>query len=493
MLRRLLNSPPGAYGLWITVAFVLKGIIWCWLLFQLGREGDGLLGIESHDAYSYFDPIDHWLVHGEYKPDYRLPGFAPLYLPLRFFMERVAAWNVLVLIQFLLSVISTYLLGLAIYRVTQSRGMFLLTFFGYALSTYVSVFDVFIASESLATSFLVVAFYFLAAYWATRKHTNLLASGLFITWLVFLKPAFALVPLITITLVALREFRSPRGWRKVAAGALVFMTPLIVCDGLWMLRNYRKYEGIYPFSRTMYYPGYYTSISYPVCEFVTAIGGSFVWWEPDAEARWFGMGSREIFPDRPPKELPSYIYTQDFNRDSLLVIREKFTALTYDETPQYERAEDSLYLFSRLPLYQASFREHKPFHYHVVAPLRLVKRFLFHSGTYNLLPDSFSELNLLQKFIKLVYSGFYIAVLVLGLAGALLAVIRVRQNGFVAAACAGLVFYSIVLFPMVLRLDEFRYFVPSWPFLIICASIAVMKVLRIFDSNLYPDPLCNSR
>jgi len=451
---------------------------------ELGRDGDRLLGIEGHDAYTYFDPIDNLLQNGEYAPDYRLPGFLPLYLPLRLFADRIMAWNILLVAQLLLSAVSTWLLARTALLATGSRVMFLLVFFGYALASYVSVFDITVLSESFATSFLIIGFYFLARYRHKPKATDLLLSGAFITWVVFLKPAFVLVFVLALALMLFRAVSDRIPFRRVALQALLLLLPFLVLDGLWIARNHQKYHGFYPFSRTLYYPAYYTSVSYPVCEYVTGIGGSFAWWQPSAEIRWFGKGTREIFADRQPDELPAYIYTEDYNRDSLLVIREKFTRLIYHETPHATRARDSLYLFARLPLYLESFRSHKPFHYYVVAPLRLAKRFLFHSGTYNLFARSFPELNWPEKLLKLFYSVFYITTVLLGLTGVFLSVVRFRRNTFITIACAGMVIYSIVLFPMVLRLDEFRYFVPSYPFLIICAAFAVMQGLRIFDPNL---------
>jgi hypothetical protein len=176
---------------------------------------------------------------------------------------------------------------------------------------------------------------------------------------------------------------------------------------------------------------------------------------------------------KPDAELPGDIYTSKFNRDSLLLIREKYYALLYDISLSDETFKEyKHYVSSRLAAYTRSIKAEKKFLYYIKAPLRLTKIFFIHSGTYNLFAKSSAELNPLEYFFKLFYSAFYLAVMVLGFIGLIL-LLKQSLRAENCTLITGIVLYTTVIHPIVLRLCEARYFVPAWPFLIVCAAYTI--------------------
>src|SRR5579863_7609861 len=113
------------------------------------------------DELTYLDPIDTLILKGEYQPDWRMPGYGVVYLPFRLFLQRPEAGNVVIFIQLIIDILSTYLLGVIAFKIFKSRFALLATIILYAVSFSITIYDVSLATESLTVSFIILSAYFL--------------------------------------------------------------------------------------------------------------------------------------------------------------------------------------------------------------------------------------------------------------------------------------------------------------------------------------------
>jgi hypothetical protein len=461
---------------WVFIAFIFKLFLF---IFQISvhppqNEIAGFFGLTWGDTWSYLDPIDKLVKKGSYWPDYRMPGYGLAYLPLIVIFSKATACNLLIIIQLLLASLSVYVLALTAKKIFHTKISFYATFYLFSISCLSNLYDASLQTESLTVSLLIFSTYFFIRYFDNFSKRTLFLSGFFLTWVIFIRPVFA--PLLAFYCIIL-IVHSINFKKTFITSILIFLISFILLDGLWIVRNYRCYKSIIPLTRYVgIYPAALFSQIRPVTVFVSAWGGDYNWWDPDADIRWFGrkadppgrvpLTDKEIFP-------PPYIYTSKFNEDSLKRLRVVFMQL---EAVNYNGYDDSLsaygqkYRFFRdkLNSYTVSIKNENPFVYYVRGPWNAFKRFLFYSGTNELfyyIPDD--KFTAGEYLFQMFYCGFYILTLSFGFIGILLmckSLVQLKlQSIFMAIPV-----YTVLIHPIILRLVERRYFLPAWPFLIIC-------------------------
>jgi hypothetical protein len=287
------------------------------------------------------------------------------------------------------------------------------------------------------------------------------------------------MPLVLLYLCVLLVFFMKNKSQKLSfLKMLVFLLPFLFCDGAWVLRNYLKYYRVIPGSQYLLYPRLTDTYYQPIFKLVRSWGGSDQVWEPDAEIRWFGIndGLRPELHNR-KVSLPDYIYTSKFNYDSLLVLKKQLAVYISSEPDSVAANSPQIKLLlatirGKCFLYANSIKTEKPFLYYGLAPIMRTKAFLIHSGTPNLFLTPTSQLNPLSYCIKIFYSILYLLVIGLGIIGMLL-LFRESIKFSLVALITGIVFYTILIHPVILGACEKRYFVPTYPFMLICATYAI--------------------
>ena len=475
VLAKIFLKKPGQWWFWVLLALVVKGAI---LIFQFAHADhgtyNGLIGSVGGDTHLYLEPVDNLINYGSYDPDYRMPGYGAFYFFLRFCFAPVAALNLLILLQYLLAALSVYMLALIGGKVFKSQAMFYFTYYLFLISTYSNLEDGSLLSESLCVSFLVFTVYF-AVQWAENyKNTNLLLSGLFLTEVIFLKPVYAPLLLLFVLFAIITSWKAHRP--AFLKYALIFMLPFILIDGAWLVRNYNVHKRILPLTTLTFLRGYDTRLFWAAMDFMQTWGGNYVSWDPASEMRYFNIRERltsfhkENMRDT-YKQLPAEIYTSAFNADSLIVLKNLVAEIQADSNPVTANQHID-YVDAKFEAYALSVKKENPFVYYVKAPLRYVKIFLIHPGTYNLFPKAASQLSKPELLVKIFYSLFYIMALLLGGVGLLLLVKKSLSFGTVALV-TGVLAYTVVIYPLVLRMCEPRYFMPAWPFLLLCMAYAL--------------------
>jgi hypothetical protein len=192
--------------LFLLLAIVLKAAFAFYKIQELkgsNRQYTCTFAIEGGDTASYIEPIENLIANGTYFDDYRLPGYGFIYFLLRLFLSACFAMNAMVILQVVLSGISVYLFAEIAARLMHQWYAFYVAYFVYLISTFVSLWDVFLLTESFCVSALIISFYFLSSPSFTGR--NLLLSGLFLTWAIFLKPVVFPVLLMVVVILITRQ------------------------------------------------------------------------------------------------------------------------------------------------------------------------------------------------------------------------------------------------------------------------------------------------
>lgn len=478
---------------WFLLALVIKIAICLLIIYNKDlntSEGDHAWGVAvAGDAVSYIQASDNIIQKGTYsysplsesvaEPHTgRIPGYELIIAPLRYLFSEKPGLQLVVLLQVLLASFSVYCLAkIAYLAFNKNKYCFYLTFFGYSISSYITIFDISILTESFAMSSLILAVYYL---FRNENKWDLILSGIFITWSITLRQYVLPVYFVAVLYLILKH-RKSIGYlslfdRKLLVQISLMVAPFLVFETVWVSRNFAARGEFIPLvddvngGATRYAPTKEFRLFY----FVQSWGGDAVDWNPKAEIALFWPNALAPNPTYTSVEqLPDYIYTSKYNADSLKKVRE-YMLIALDSTkPATERARCDQWLITNLEHYRQSFIKEKPFRYHVYSRLRLLPKFIFHSGTYNLSKQPFSELSLAGKLYKLGYTLIYWLVLLGGFAGILILLFRYRTPETLLIVFIPLYIVFICCF---LRRIEYRYFFPAYPFLLISMVYFVRQV-----------------
>lgn len=470
------------------LAFISKGLVFVFLLSRHSNIIPGFWGNTGGDTETYIDPVINFINTGNYTPDFRMPGYAPLFYPFALFANKALACNLVIILQYIIAALAVYPLALLAKSVFNSEKMFYLVFYGYAISTFSNLFDSYLLSESFSTSFLIFSVYYFnkALQNETRRSLNFLMAGIFLTETVFLKPVFVFLFLLFIIPLSVALVQKHQQ-KKLLKNIVLFILPFILFDGLWLNRNYHKYNRVIPLQAYYDYPALTNSYYGPLSDFIKSWGGSFTWWDPSAEIRWFGVreapsGGVEVLEDK-NVSLPKYIYTSKFNYDTLVALKKQLAyymanaPVTHDDSIKMKPLLSTIR--SKLFLYTYSIQQERPLLYYIVAPVVTMKKFLVHSGTYNLFSTPADKLGVFDYVVKIFYSLLYIAVVLFGFGGILL-LLKQSFTFKPAVLITCIVAYTIFMYCMVFRYCESRYFVPAYPFMLVCATYFIQVVMSKF-------------
>ncbi|HWY97510.1 MAG TPA: hypothetical protein VNY36_00375, partial [Bacteroidia bacterium] len=126
-LKQLFLKPPEKWTFWILAAFCAR-LLFFFLQIHI-YHGGSIWAVIHDDTNSYLLPIENLINKGSYTPDFRMPGYGIIYLPLLLFFKKTMACNILILVQLLFSTISVYLLALITQRLFKHNAFFYVTFY----------------------------------------------------------------------------------------------------------------------------------------------------------------------------------------------------------------------------------------------------------------------------------------------------------------------------------------------------------------------------
>jgi hypothetical protein len=409
----------------------------------------------------------------------RVPGIAVVYYPLLKIFEKDTARAMVVLVQFMVSTISVYLLGLLAFYLFQSIVAFGIVLLLYSLSSFVSIFDHYGISESFSISFLLIGFYF--SFRAIQKLSiwNFFWAGIFLCWSTFIRPALG-VSFPAIGLIFLIHFAKQKQVFSLAflRSILLFALPLICCLSLWTARNHKVSGKIIPLEDNVHETQMfaYDARLLSIWDLIGAWGGQITRWSPNSMGEYFL--SRQYISHQ--KAFSERMLNSQCNSDSIRSLQDNYIK-SYDRSIPFEqrlvlahRVVEQAYRFRK------TFIKEKPFQYYVVSPIAMTGKFLYFKTVSYLPFPELAKMKMYHKAIKVFYILFFNVILAFAVLGAFF----VFRNGSWQAKLFMLYpfFYTFVMIVIFIASEQ-RYVAPLYPIFVVYAGYGFAKILPQKISN----------
>lgn len=464
----------------IAIALVVKGAYIALAVSEIRRpDTPGSFNIQSGDTEGYLAPVESVLAGGDYTPDYRMPGVGAPYWVFRQFLDIPASRDAMVVFQWLLSALSVYLLGLLAVRLSGSERTGLVVYVLFLFSAYASWYDAYISSDSFSTSIMIIGACLLQRA-VDRTDLRMLAlAGAALTWLIFLRPVYA--ALLPVALVLLYRHA---GWPRPAMAIFAFVLPFALADGWWTLRNWRANHTFSPLTNQGLMPEELTNgVAGHAMSFLQCYGGFYIWWDPGAEIRWYGVwkgGGQLDDEGRQANPPPDYAIVPGYTRDSLFALSERVRALGGLAPP--DSMAELRRINAKFDHYAELYKQQAPFNYHVMSRLRMLGNQVRQHGAESIIVRPISELPLHLKVFKAMQSFYYLFAYTVGTVAVIMLLWNWRRApSFLHIWLPGVVAFTTLIYPIVLRMCEWRYMVHQFPLALmlgVCMLASVAPKLR---------------
>jgi len=425
-------------------------------------EMPGRFNIQTGDTAGYLDPIESVLAGGSYTPDYRMPGVGAPYWILRQFLDVPTSRDAIVVLQWLLSALSVYLLGLMAERLSGSERIGLLVYGLFLLSAYSSWYDANLSSDSFSTSIIIIGAYLLQRAVDRLDNGLLLLAGTALTWLVFMRPVYAAMIPIALVLVLVHT-----KWPRPMVAAFAFLLPFALADGWWTVRNWRANHTLSPLTNQGLMPAELTNgVAGHAMSFLQCYGGFYIWWDPGAEIRWYGVwkgGATLDDEGRNATPPPDHAIVPGYTRDSLFALSERVRAL--GALSPTDSLTELTRINAKFDQYAVLYKQQAPFNYHVMSRLRMLRNQVRQHGAESIIVRPFSELPWWLKLFKISQSFYYLFAYTTGTVAVVILLWNWRKAPTLLHLWTPLVVaFTTLIYPIVLRMCEWRYMVHQFPF-----------------------------
>jgi len=465
---------------WIIIGVAVRLLI---LLQQPELPDATVTGIWGHyscDTPSYLNPVEHLLKWGTYDDDFRMPGYAWIYYCLRLIFSFTHTANIMVLLQVFLSGAAIYSLAMIAYILTDSKKVFSSVYILSLITTYNAVYDSYLLTESFCTSSGILAVYFLLKAVKNNRAFSFLLSGLFFTWMIFLKPVYFGLFLIILFLLIFITFPKKRNASALFSrkNILFFMLPFILFDSIWSIRNYTVYHKISLLTNPFFAPKEDKDYPRALTVFLQSWGGVHSVWMPHGHNLWFEGDTSE----QKLITFPAYLTQGKIKMDSLNRVRQYIQTTRNISLPEYVRIKNDILATSMLKRLTSYVKEENTINYYIGIPLRYAKMFYSDSGTYLLFYKPFACLSFIQKTIVLFLAAIHYLIIIIGTGMAIYYIFRINKFSIQSVIPSVIVLYTFVIFPFVLRMPETRFMVPAFPFQIICLMLFISDTFTALKS-----------
>ena len=374
---------------WLALAAAIRGVL-IWITFaQIRAASPGTIVpplVEKRPDWGYFfTPVEHLIRDGMfwYREGIpfagRMPGYPGPYYLLRQLLDPDAALNALIAAQMLLAVVATYALARAAQVALASRRAFVIAFALAACNLFGITADFRTEAESFTFSAFAIHLLFLARYLRGARRRDLVWSGLWLAWAIFLRPSTGLALAVEAPVVLVVAARRA-GWRSALAAGLAFCAPFAAADAVWIVRNYAALGRFIPLQTgvTESYGVIYSPQWLAVRHWIVAWGGDRGYFREGSVSEW--MRRADLADDAielPREALGDAGYTA---ADVRALRRDYQRFRTENLDPAEREALGEAVLERAAALREAYVRAH-PFRHYVVVPLQLARPMIVHSGS----------------------------------------------------------------------------------------------------------------
>ncbi len=430
------------------------------------------IALKTTDSGTYFTPLEYYVTKGKYATLCRMPGFVPVYIPLRWFLDEGNAQVAIVFVQLIIDTISALLLAIVAARLFQSKRAFIITTILYGINVFVAVRSNFLMSDSFTVSLLVIAFYFLSSYCISSKTKHLLLSGIFFAWaFMFRVPVILSLPVFGVVLL----WKQQNIW-NAAVKSLLFASPLVLCLTAWTIRNVVYHNRfmvlVPPVSECM---GAYTEENEAMRTLIISMGEDFQRWSPNSAADWFWQKQTNYKTEYPFKEND---FTSEYNIDSLIVLKESYTKF-FASTDDNEKAAIGGSIIERSNRYTEAYKQEHPFRYWVVNRINFIRMFMYPTRLDDVPLPPLHKMNVLHKAVK---GGGYLHFMFINLVGVIAMIFFWWKRNLLLMAWSVAIIVPI-LFLSFIGFIEQRYSATAFPILTIFTAGFILYWIEQFEKR----------
>jgi hypothetical protein len=456
---------------WFWVVLCIKTV---WLiLFTILRNPEwhpnfssGILAIFGGDTLTYYYPVEQLIANGQYYGMCRMPGILPIYLPLRLLFSEVIAHQLIVILQLIFSSIATLLLAILSARVFQTQRAFVICILLSCITTFISIRDIYLLSDSFCISSLITCVFFLSEYLSGKRKIMLIYAGIFLAWAIFLRQITLLaIPIVGLFLLV--HFK--REIRKTVVAFFIVMLPILISLGTWTIRNKMTYGRtvvlVAPLKECMYN---LTPELSAIRHLIITVGEDFQPWVKGGGAYWFFNQPIENDKDFP---FADDDFTSSMGADELYVLRKDYRSLS--DTSLTSVAYDSLQqsVVSRAETYAAEYPKQHPWNYYIGNKIHFASHFLFPNRIDDIPFPSREYMNVFQFSIK---SWSLVSLWIVHALALCIAIIWLLQGKLDLLLWAALPFIFVLTLSYLGYIEQ-RYLATSFPFFLLMIAGAVAQ------------------
>ena len=445
--------------------FLLKLLMVVLISFLDWKEGVSFYTSLGDDG-QYIGYSENLYQTGEYFYDFRnsgnkdyffrMPGITFLYYPIRFIFNQTITINIVVIIQVLFSTLSIFKFIELINKYFKVNNLLFLFFsVFYAYTAYL---DASLMTESLALSSLLLCIYFIdkALCLEEKKliQKYLLIGGLFLTWLIFLRPY--MVPFLLV-------FSGYVLFKKRIFYMLFFILPFLVVDGAWLIRNFQNHNEFVFLQKSLNWHEKGTKILSSKINFIKSFGFKSVYFEENTHAAWFNNRFEAPSIKIPPNSIfPKRTFVGDLSIDSLIKARSLMHQVVDESLDIKLRINSNIESSRILDKFVNVLKKENPFEYYIFNRFRIFLIFI-ETNTPKLFLHGPYPFNIILSSLDLLFNILFKYI---GLVALVLFLFRSKSISYLILFLS-VPIYLFILFPFILRIDESRFFYLSYPFLIL--------------------------
>ncbi|MDW8301484.1 MAG: glycosyltransferase family 39 protein [Bacteroidia bacterium] len=431
------------------------------------------------DTESYLAPIENYIEEGSYyyktAKAGRMPYYGLIYFPFRVLFSKTIALNILVVLQIAVDALAMYYLALLCEKIFGKKG-FVLFILLACVSLNVTSYDYYLIPETFGIGFSCIFSYQYYIYLSSnRTKKQLLIAGTFLGLAVLFKPYLSLLYGIIVAelfLYFIKKGNFVVSIKKTAAHGILFVIPLLMLNLPWTVRNYIIFKQFIPFQQNIYAGYDYTNANLSVRKFIQSIGESFIFWDKYSAGCYFEP--RENLPCE--YKIPQRILGPNLTIEKIEKAREVY--LQYQKTPNDSLERIVVQKFDELT---QMYKKDHPVFSTLGVPLMLIKKFLIHSGSYYLpIRKDFKCYKSYQFYLKISQSLLYYLCLTFGWLGTIVLLYKHRESFIIFTFPV----FLCLLFPVFLRLTEYRYFHMAYPYLLVGLVQMFLLTVKFFEKEL---------
>lgn len=471
---------PGKSFFWIMLAILIKSVLLSFFIWQSHRltpesVKHGIV-VMQNDYYMFLHPVDTYLKTGVFTLDGvktfagRMPGYSVPYFLLRCVLDQPTALWLLIIFQVILDAVSVYWLAKLAQLLFKHSRYFYSVFFVAAISTYTSIFDVFTLAESFAVSATIFLLYYLYTAFEKQNKIYLLWAGFFLAWLIFLRPFLGLLVILVPLIIFIRTWKVESVKMAFVKG-FIFVLPFCLAESVWIIRNFVMLDKFVPLETALDESygkfGAYRTSAIAIRQLISAWGGETGEFYDQSEASWFhNAKGKEI----EAYEFKPHVFNAGFTKDSLVQLKKWFDASASPDLRDSQKDSFNTLAEQTALRYRLDYEQHNKARVFLINPFIRLQKLVFSNPNMSMPLPKFSEMNLLEKGIKLFYVALYFVIILAGFAAAAWMLLKKRLTWFwlVLISVPVAIILAIVFNP--LSIISNRYFLCAYPAMILFAT-----------------------